>query len=174
MDHRPFEDWLLEDKPLSTDEKRQLDSHLRACPSCGALTEVGLALRSVHAAVPAAGFGERFQARLAARQQTLQRRNQWGFLVLTLGVLGLLAWICWPVLEIAVRSPVDLLVSWFSMLVSLWAFVQTVFHAGEVFFRVIPGFIPAFLFPLALFAAAGWSLLWVLSLMKLTRLPQGV
>ncbi len=29
MNHRPFEDWLLNNQPLTPTEKRDLDSHLR-------------------------------------------------------------------------------------------------------------------------------------------------
>ncbi len=31
MNHRPFEDWLLDDQPLTPEQKRDLQSHLRTC-----------------------------------------------------------------------------------------------------------------------------------------------
>ena len=88
MDHRPFEDWLLNNQNLSADEKRQLNAHLQGCSSCSALAEVNLALKSVKMAEPAAGFAERFQVRLEAQKKALRRRNFWGFLLLTLSVLS--------------------------------------------------------------------------------------
>ncbi len=99
MDHRPFEDWLLDNQPLTIDQKRQLNTHLQTCSSCTALAEVNLALKSVRLVAPAAGFADRFQVRLAARKQTLRRRNFWGFVILTLSVLVLLGWISSPVLK---------------------------------------------------------------------------
>jgi anti-sigma factor RsiW len=174
MDHRPFESWLLESKRLDADDKRQLDAHLQVCPRCAALAEVDLALKSTRQAAPAPGFGERFQVRLAARKQAIRRRNIWGFVVLTFSVLGLLAWISWPLIEVAARSPVDLLASWLAALVTFWASLQAMFQAGSVFFEVIPDFIPFYVFPLLFFFAAGWSLIWIFSLMKLTKLTQGV
>jgi hypothetical protein len=174
MDHRPFEDWLLDNQPLNIDQKRQLNTHLRTCSSCAALVEVNLALESVRVAAPAAGFTDRFQIRLAAKKQTLRRRNFWGFVVLTLSVLVLFGWISWPVLKNLIQSPVNLLASWISSLVSFWASLQAIIRAGMVLFKVAPGFIPAYIWAVILFAAGGWSLVWVVSLMKFTKYPQGV
>jgi hypothetical protein len=174
MDHRPFEDWLLEPQPITTDQKRQLSTHLRTCSSCAALVEVNLALKSVRVAAPAAGFSTRFQVRLAARKQVLRRRNFWGFSLLTLSVLGLFGWFSWPVLKDLIQSPVNLLASWISSLFSFWGSLQAIFRAGMVLFKVVPGFVPAYIWAVILFAAGGWSLVWIVSLMKFTKYTQGV
>jgi hypothetical protein len=174
MDHRPFEDWLLDTQPLTIDQERQLNTHLRTCSSCAVLGEVNLALKSVNVAAPAAGFTDRFQLRLAAKKQVLRRKNFWGFVILTLSVLGLFVWVSWPVLKDLVQSPVNLLASWISSLVSFWASLQAIFRAGMVLFKVVPGFVPAYIWTVILFAAGGWSLVWVVSLMKFTKVPQGV
>jgi hypothetical protein len=174
MDHRPFEDWLLDNQPLTIDQKRELNTHLQTCSSCAALVEVNLALKSVKLAVPAVGFADRFQVRLAAKKQALRWRNFWGFVVLTMSVLGLFGWVSWPVLKDLIQSPVNLLASWISPLVSFWASFQAIFQAGMVLFKVAPGFVPAYIWAVILFAAGGWSLVWVVSLMKFTKYPQGV
>ena len=173
MDHRPFENWLLENKPLSADEKRRLNSHLQTCPACTALAEVDLALKGARLSAPAEGFVDRFQVRLEARRIALRRRNAWGFFILTMSVLSLIAWLCWPVISIALRSPMNVLGSWLASLVTLWASLQAMFQAGSVVFKVVPNFIPAFVFPALLIVAAGWCLLWVFSLMKFTKFTQG-
>jgi hypothetical protein len=59
-------------------------------------------------------------------------------------------------------------------LLSFWVSVDAMAHAGIVFFKVVPGFLPAYIWTLILFAACGWSLLWVFSLIKFTKFPQGV
>jgi len=174
MDHRPFEDWLLEDQTLTIDQKHQLNTHLQTCSSCTALAEVNLALKSVRVAAPAAGFSDRFQIRLAVRKKALRRRNFWGFALLTMSVLGLFVWVAWPVLNDLFQSPVSMLASWISSLVSFWASLQAIFRAGMVLFKVVPGFVPAYIWMVILFAAGGWSLVWVVSLMKFTKYPQGV
>jgi hypothetical protein len=173
MDHRPFEGWLLNNQTLSADEKRQLNAHLQDCSSCTALAEVNLALKSVKMVAPTAGFTDRFQVRLAARRQTLRRRNFWGFLLLTLSVLSVLTLITWPLVVSLRQSPVDLLASWLGSLLSSWTALDAMVHAGLVLFRIVPGFIPAYIWTISLFAACGWSLLWVFSLKKFTKFPQG-
>jgi hypothetical protein len=174
MDHRPFEGWLLNNQTLAADEKRQLNAHLQVCSSCTALAEVNLALKSVKMAAPEAGFSDRFQVRLAARKKVLRRRNFWGFLLLTLSVLSVLTIITWPIITSMLQSPVDLLASWLGSLLSFWASLDAMAHAGWVLFRIAPGFFPAYIWILILFAGCGWSLLWVFSLIKFTKLPQGV
>ncbi|HTX91510.1 MAG TPA: hypothetical protein VMC09_09850 [Anaerolineales bacterium] len=173
MDHRPFEDWLLENKKLNTDEKRQLNAHLRSCQTCSALAEVDLALKSVRLAEPSAGFTDRFQVRLEARKKALRQRNFWGFFVLTVSVVGLLAWACWPFIQSIVQSPVSMLASWLSSVVSIWASAEALFQGGRVILKVVPGFVPTYVWMILLLIAGGWSLLWVFSLMKLTKIPQG-
>jgi len=174
MDHRPFEDWLLDNQPLTTDQKRELNTHLQTCSSCAVLLELNLAFKSVKLAEPAEGFIDRFQARLAVRKQTSRRRNFWGFVVLTLSVLVLLGWVSWPALKDLIQSPVNWLASWISSLVSFWASLQAILRAGMVLFKVVPGFVPAYIWAVILFATGGWSLVWVVSLMKFTKIPQGV
>jgi hypothetical protein len=174
MDHRPFEGWLLDNQKLDADEKRQLNAHLQVCSSCSALAEVNLALKSVKMAAPAVGFADRFQVRLAAQKKALRRRNFWGFLLLALTVLSGLTLTAWPVITRLVQSPVNLLASWLGALLSFWASLVAMAHAGAVLFKIVPGFFPAYIWTVILFAACGWSLLWVLSLIKFTKFPQGV
>ena len=169
MDHRPFEDWLLEKETLGEDKKQQLNAHLRDCAACRALAAVELALESAPTAAPANGFSDRFQVRLAARKKTVRRRNFWGFLFLTLSVVALLVRTTWPVLRPALESPVDLLGSWASGLITLWASLMAMFRASAVVVAVVPPSV----WVAVLFAAACWSLLWLFSLLKFSQGPQG-
>jgi hypothetical protein len=174
MDHRPFEDWLLDNQPLTIEQKRQLNVHLQDCSSCTALAEVKLALKSIRLAEPTSGFVDRFQVRLAAKKKALRIRNIWGFVILVLSVIGLFAWVFWPVFQDLVQSPVNLLVAWMASLVSFWAALQGILRAGIVLFKVVPGFVPAYIWAVILFGAGAWSLVWVASLIKFTKYPQGV
>jgi hypothetical protein len=174
MDHRPFEDWLLDNQILNTEQERQLNAHLRTCSSCTAIAEVNLALNSVKEVAPAAGFSDRFQVRLAAKKQALRRRNIWGFMILTLSALGILGWVAWPILKDLILSPVNLLASWISSLASFWAAIQAITRTGAMLFKVVPGFVPVYVWMAILMAAGGWSLVWVVSLIKFTKVSQGV
>jgi len=174
MNHRPFEDWMLEDQGLTPEQKHDLQSHLRTCGQCAALAEVSLALGSARAAAPTPGFADRFRVRLAAQRQAQRKRNFWGFLILAISVTTILSWLAWPILRVMLDSPVNALSTWLSYLLSLWFWLQALGQAGSVLLRVIPTFVPPYFWPLATFALAGWSLLWVLSIWKLAKIPQGV
>ena len=65
MNYRPFEDWLLEDQHLTSDQERELQAHLRVCTSCAAIAESNLALHSTRMVSPAEGFVSRFEMRLS-------------------------------------------------------------------------------------------------------------
>jgi hypothetical protein len=173
MDHQPFEDWLLNNQTISANEKQQLNAHLQGCSSCSALAEVNLALKSVKMTAPATGFADRFQMRLESQKKALRRRNIWGFLLLTFSVLSGLVWMAWPVIKSMIQSPVDWLASWLSTIVSIWASVEALFQGGRVILKVLPGFIPIYVWIVVLLVAGGWSLLWVFSLMKFTKISQG-
>lgn len=174
MDHRLFEDWLQADATLTPQQKQDLQTHLQTCPDCAAFAEVNLALRAAKLVEPVAGFAGRFQVRLAARKKAFRRRNFWGFFFLIMSVAGILLWISLPTLRMALQSPVDLLASWLSHLVSLWASLQAMGHVSSVLLRVVPGFVPGYVWTVIFFSSAGWSLLWVVSLIKFTKFPQGV
>jgi len=174
MNHRPFEDWLLADERLSPEHRRGLQAHLCMCTPCAALAEVNLALRSAKTATPTPGFTRRFQARLAERRVTQRKRAILGALVLALGGLGLLAWYTGPFLLAALHSPAELLATWVTYLTSLWISVQTISEVGLVLLRVVPGFVPAYVWMVIASALAGFSLMWVVSIWKFTRIPQGV
>jgi hypothetical protein len=155
MNHRPFEDWLLAENPLTPQQERELTAHLQICPSCSSLAEVSLALRTVQQAGPPAGFVSRFQVRLAAQRQAMRRKHVAGFVVLAGSVVVLSIGLGWPTWEIAIHSPVDFIGSWLVSLTNLWASLQVLFHAATVLLRVAPGFVPAYLWGLVLFAFTG-------------------
>jgi hypothetical protein len=97
MNHQPFEEWLLNTTPLTAEQKRQLDSHVRSCTYCAALARTEKILRTVRLASPASGFVTRFQTRLAAQKVVDRRRRQIGSILFTFGA-GFLAVISLPYL----------------------------------------------------------------------------
>jgi hypothetical protein len=125
-------------------------------------------------AEPRDGFIGRFQSRLSDHKKSARRRNVWGFSLLAVTVMGILAGVGWPVLRELVVSPVNLVVSWSTTLVTFWGSLQAMVRAGAVLVRVAPGFVPGYIWIIILGAAGGWSLIWVLSLMKFTKRMQGV
>jgi hypothetical protein len=174
MNHQPFEDWLLNDKHLSPAEKRELDLHMRTCTHCTALSATGLALRSATVAAPAPGFTMRFQQRLAAQKIAERRRRLWGTMVLIFGGAGLLGWFLVPYLYSFVSSPVE----WITAAVGYFLFavnsVQAITEAMSVLLRILPDFVPPYMWMVLVSGLAGLSLLWAISIWQFSRAPQGV
>ena len=176
MNHQPFEAWLLEDKPITREQKRELDLHMRTCTYCAALVETGKALRSVKMVSPAAGFSARFQTRLAARKLAERRRRFWGAVLFTLGGLAMLMWIVGPYVLSFVTSPAAWLSAFVEWGIFLVTTLQAITQAGSVLLDVIPGFLSPFAWMVLVSALAGIGLLWSVSIWRLTRqgVPRGV
>ncbi|MFT3893240.1 MAG: hypothetical protein QM730_16545 [Anaerolineales bacterium] len=174
MNHRPFEDWLLNDAPITSEQKRDLDAHLRGCRHCTAIAETGVALHSVKKVAPPAGFAMRFQARLAERKVAERRRKLWGAILFTLGGLALLTWLTFPYLVTFFSSPatfISALVEWGIFLITT---LQALSQAGSVLVSIVPGFLPPFAWMILISAFAGIGLLWSVSIWRFSRVSQGV
>lgn len=172
MSHRPFEDWLLADEPLTVEQKQELRNHLRACIECTAIAEVNLALRKAHTAAPAPGFARRWQARLAAERKRQRRRQAIGLTILSLGGVGLLAWFSMPIVMAAAASPAKWIVNWLGYLLFLTTFLNAAGEAVGLLMHILSDFLPPYVLPLLLSSLAGSSLLGAASLWKITHLPQ--
>lgn len=174
MNHRPFEDWLLEDRPLTSEQERELQSHLRVCSSCAAIAESNLALHSTRRASPAAGFAERFQPRLIQRRREQRWRQVIGSLVLVLGGVGLIYWLAGPWVQEMMRSPAEWITAAVGYFLFILTSIQTFSEVGRVLLRVIPHFVPPFGWVFLSLSVGGLTVLWMVSIWRFTRAPQGV
>lgn len=174
MNHQPFETWLLDDKVLTPAEKRELNSHLRDCKTCSALAETGLALRSARAVSPKPGFSVRFQQKLVAQKAAERRRRLWGMLVLVFGGVGLLGWFLAPFVISFVTSPVEWMISAASIFLFLFSSLQAFADLFAVMARILPDFLPPYLWMVIFSALAGLGLLWTVSIWRFARHPRGV
>ena len=174
MNHQPFEEWLLKDKNLTSAEKRELDLHLRTCTHCTALSATGLALRSANVIAPAPGFVARFQQRLIAQKIAERRRKLWGLMVLILGGVGLLGWFTAPYLYAVLTSPVEWITATIGYFLFFVSSLQALTEAMTVLLRILPDFIPPYMWMVLVSALAGFGLLWTISIWQFSRTPQGV
>ena len=174
MNHQPFEIWLLEEKPITPEQKRELQSHLKICKYCLALYETGVALHSKQMASPALGFTARFQKRLAAQRFAERRHRLWGLIVLVLGGIALLLGLTGSTLLSIVNSPAEWLTLGIGYLLFIITSLQAFAEFGLVLLRVVPGFIPPLGWMVIVSAIAGLSLLWTVSIWRFTRLSRGV
>ncbi len=174
MNHRPFEDWLLDDQPLNPQQKHDLQAHLRDCSSCAAIAESNLALHTTRMLPPAVGFAERFQIRLEQRRREQRWRQVIGTLVLVLGGLGLFYWLAGPFIQEAFASPA----AWITTVVGYFLFlstsIQVLSEAGVILLGVLPAFISPAGWVVISLSIAGLSALWTVSLWRVARVPQGV
>ena len=174
MNHRPFEDWLLDDQPLSPQQKSDLQAHIRSCASCAAIAESNLTLHATRLVAPAAGFADRFRVRLERRRREQTWRQVAGTLVLVLGGFALAYWLAGPIVQEALRSPA----AWLTAVVGYFLFALTslrvLSEAGAILLKVLPAFItPAGWIGLTL-GSAGLGFLWIVSIWRVARAPQGV
>ena len=174
MNHRPFEDWILDEQPLKPEQKRDLQAHLLECSHCTALSEVSLELRSVKVAAPAPGFTARFEARLNS-QKVRERRNRLvGALVLGIGGVGLLIWFIGPYMARFLGSPAGWITAVVSFFVVLVDMLRALGDVGSIMLRILPGFIPPIGWMIILSAISGFTLLWMVSIWRFTRFAKGV
>jgi hypothetical protein len=174
MKHQPFEEWLLNETPLTPEQKRELDLHARSCAYCSALLETGAALRSVKVVAPADGFTARFQARLVERRLADRRRRVWGSILFLIGGLFFLLWLAGPSLLRFLTSPEVWIAAFVEWGIFVITTLQAMTQAGEVLLHVVPGFVPPFAWLILASGLAGISLLWSVSIWRFTRVPQGV
>lgn len=174
MKHQPFEEWLLNETSLTPEQKRELDLHVRSCASCSALLETEMVLRSAKMVAPAEGFTTRFQARLAERKLVESRRRVWGAVLFLIGGLFFLVWLAGPSIVNLLASPETWIVSLVEWGIFTITTLQALSQAGSVMLRMLPDFVPPFVWMILISAFAGTSLLWSVSIWRFTRVPQGV
>lgn len=173
MNHQPFEEWLLNETPITSEQKREMDLHLRSCTYCTALAETGNILGSVKMAVPAEGFTMRFQDRLAERKLVERRRKFWGAILFAAVGVGILLWLIGPSILRFLASPEVWIVTSVEWGIFLITTLQALTQAGSVMLRVIPNFVSPYVWMVFVSAVAGFCLLWSVSIWRFSHVPQG-
>jgi predicted anti-sigma-YlaC factor YlaD len=174
--HQVFENWILDDAPLSEADAQALRTHLETCESCRRLAENWSAVATLFAEtpvlVPAPGFSDRWLAALDAQQTAERARNRrqaWAVAAIFGGV--------------ALLSLVLLGVQFFRIYGSLVGFVADVFFRmtgllillvgwGSLtgtLVRTFAGLIPAPVWVGLLVLSGLAVLLWVVAMAKFTH-----
>jgi apolipoprotein N-acyltransferase len=169
MDHRPYEDWLLDDERLTPEQDRDLRIHLRNCPECAALARANISLRSAPVTSPAEGFALRFQTRLAAERKTQRRRSLIGLFLMAVVGVGGLVWLLSPYLPYLTLSPAQLVSLWISNLVYLALTARVVGVLGNTLLNVLVSFIPAYVWALSIALLGGTGFLWTFSFRRVGK-----
>lgn len=164
MDHRPFEDWLLDDERLTPEQERDLRTHLRSCSKCAALARANQTLRAAPMSVPATGFALRFQTRLAAERRVQRRRSIMGILLLWVAGMGVLLWVAIPFLGYLQLAPWQILLAWFNEVVYITFTAHTFSVIGGTLVKILTGLIPPYTQVLSLVLFGILGSLWTVSL----------
>ena len=168
MNHQPFEDWLIENQSLTSQQSKDLDEHLKECTYCSALVRVDQVLQSDSMASPSPGFTDRFRIKLAKEQKLRHKRLLWGF-----GFLGLLATIlvvffAYQYLTSWEISPTDVLVNLITWVAGVSVTIRAYGSVGLVLINMALGIIPLPLWLSFFFGGFLLVMAWATTLWKLS------
>ncbi|MEI6290442.1 MAG: hypothetical protein WCP19_08425 [Chloroflexota bacterium] len=174
MDHSLYNQWLLNDESLNSEQSRLLKDHLRNCVECQALSNANLLLRSSGVLAPAAGFSMRFQMRLSARQRLARQRSIIGLIFLVVVSIGLLILFFLPYLPYLVLTPAQLTDVWLKNLV-YFALNARVFGAViSTLLPVLAGIIPTYIWISAILLIGCLVPLWAFSFSRIGKYMHSV
>lgn len=176
--HQPFETWILLDEPLTPEQAQLLDAHLKTCASCHALMvawgRLDAVFQEAPAFEPAAGFVDRWQARLS-QQSSLQRyaRQRWQswitLILITNAVSFFAVLLGWQVFN-SFSSLTEILILLVQRATTFITVVNVFQNLIALVFRTLPGLLPpAGWAGIAALISAG-SLIWVISLSRLAKM----
>ena len=172
MDHRPYEDWLLNDERLTPEQDRDLRIHLRSCPECAALARANMALRSAPVTPPAEGFALRFQVRLAAERKVQRRRSMIGLFLMAVVGVGSLFWVLFPYLSYLTLPPAQMASLWISNLVYIALTLRVMGVLGNTLLNVLASFVPTYIWALFIALLGGTGFLWTFSIRRIGKYSQ--
>lgn len=172
MDHRPFEEWLLNDVRLTQVQTLELREHLRSCPQCTALARGNFALRSAPVVAPADGFALRFQARLEAQRKAQRQQSLIGLVLLAFVGTGGLLWLLSPYLPYLALPPAELASLWISNLVYLALTARALSALGSTTLNVLGSLVPTYVWVLSMALLGGMAFLWIVSFRRIRKIVQ--
>ena len=171
MNHQLYEDWILDDVQLTTQEQDSLNQHLKECHECYKLyhswNKVQTQIQSAPVAPAPAGFVNRWKTDFASRKKAQERRQARTLLIsLSSGALAIM--IALAVILLPNFSFISLTVGFLTILVkmatglqSLWTIASTLVSSASPSTLIIGGLL-----------VAGWvslvALVWGLSIWKIT------
>jgi len=180
MNHQPFENWLLSDEPLSSENANSLQEHLEACDDCRELQDswqgVMSLIESTAPMEPAAGFMDRWQEHLEADRQMVllsrQRWQSWIMLILVANVASLFLFLLGAGVFSIFDSPVDIILAGVYRLTSAVMLFNTAQNILGTLMRTLISIVPIGVW--AAFAAGlGAScVVWVVSMTSLSKLTR--
>jgi hypothetical protein len=180
MNHQPFENWLLSEEPLSDENEEALQAHLTDCEQCKTIQDAWLDVANLFTDVPdvgpESGFVNRWQANLetdrAATRTMQQRWQSWILLVLIANGAAVALVLMGVQLFRTYDSMTDLILSWVYRAATAMVVANGFQNAFMTLFRTIPNLIPTSWWIGIAITLSVSTLLWIVSMTKLTSLPR--
>ncbi|MHB8086727.1 MAG: anti-sigma factor family protein [Anaerolineaceae bacterium] len=171
MNHQPYENWILDEVQIDSQEQDSLKQHLKECPECFKLNhswnKVQTEIKSTPVEPAPAGFMRRWKYEFASRQRELERRQaRTLFISLASGAGAVL--IALAVILLPDFSFISLMVRFLTTLVKLFSGIDSIVSISRNLIESAPTIT---LIIIGMFIA-GWICLavfaWGLSIYRIT------
>lgn len=180
MNHQPFEEWLLSEDPLSTEDKESLELHLKTCKQCSELLSAWHGVKSLFVEAPVVepkpGFVDRWTNRLEVEKQVDRVvRHRWQsviMLILFANVITGLVILLGTQFFTSIESPISLVLSGISRLVSTVALLNAIQNVSGLLLRTILNIVPVGVWALIGLGLIGSIVTWIISITSLSMLPR--
>jgi hypothetical protein len=141
MNHQPFENWLLSEEPLSTEDAQALSEHLRTCEICrtrqSTWSAMSQLIRSTPALSPAPGFATRWHERLTESRRIAHRRQVGILLFIMASIASMLLILIGTQAVQMMNSPLQYILLWAYRIFSI------ITYANEAA-NIVQGFLGTF------------------------------
>jgi predicted anti-sigma-YlaC factor YlaD len=174
MCHQPFETWFLEEKEITREERKMLQSHLDECTKCRKLEQSWQSVRSKmetsQMISPRPGFTSRWKNNLEIKMQEQHMRQVFNlrrfFLYLsTANVLTMILLVSFIMIN---GSPVNWLVSTLNQLLIITSWLGQAQHFVVSLIQALPPIFPITFWIILTSGLSTLALIWVVSLWKIS------
>ncbi|HBX69652.1 MAG TPA: hypothetical protein DEH25_09805 [Chloroflexi bacterium] len=180
MNHQPFENWLFSEEPLPENDERTLRNHLADCEQCSSLEDAWLDVANLFETVPevdpAPGFVNRWQITLeadrVAAKAARQRWQSWILLVLIANGAALALVLTGVQLFRTYGSFSEFVLSWVYRAATLVVIASGIQNVFVTLARTLPILVPTSWWVGIVITLSMSTLLWIVSMAKLTSLPR--
>lgn len=158
MNHNPYENWILDDLPITADQKRELSRHMDECPECARLyqgwSSVQHTIRQTQIRPAPADFTANWSSSLLHRKR-VQEKRQARNLVISLGIGAVATLIALGFILLPGLSLISLVAR---SITSLTTLVNGIGSFWSVLFKLVQ-VVPSSSLIATLIVVSGWVLL---------------
>lgn len=158
MNHNPYENWILDDLPITADQKRELSIHMDECPECARLyqgwSSVQHTIRQTQIQPAPADFTAKWTSSLLHRKRE-QEKKQARNLAISLATGAVATLIALGIILLPDLSLISLAAG---SITSLTALVTGIESFWSILFKLVRA-VPSSSLIVTLFVVSGWVLL---------------